>query len=38
MKGVKAGNIGVAGSIAVAILLVSTIFRLVTAQNGKSRK
>ena len=29
---------GVAGSIAVAILLVSTIFRLVTAQNGKSRK
>ena len=28
----------VAGSIAVAILVVSTIFRLVTAQNGKSRK
>ena len=29
---------GVAGSIAVAMLLVSTIFRLVTAQNGKMKK
>ena len=28
---------GIAGSIAVAMLLVSTIFRLVTAQNGKNK-
>ena len=28
---------GIAGSIAVAILLVSTVFRLVTSQRGKRK-